>query len=152
MVLTQFRPDGPAELFSSIIDDPFFIDLATPQFVKWNRWFNGGRGTLDFCPAMNVIEREKEVIIELAAPGLSSKDFHIKIDGDLMIVSVEKDKEIEKETYQEFGYNNFRRTIDLPDTIDHEKEVKANYREGILFIVFQKRENGKKKMKQIEIS
>lgn len=68
MLLTKFRPDGPAKLFSSIIDDPFYTNLPTPKFVEWNRWFNEGRGELDFCPAMNVIVKEKVVKIELAAP------------------------------------------------------------------------------------
>ncbi len=39
------------------------------------------------APAINVLESEKDYIVELAAPGLSKEDFDVNInsDGDLTI-------------------------------------------------------------------
>jgi len=51
------------------------------------------------APAINVIETEKAYKVEVAAPGMTKEDFHIKIDEDnQLIVSMEKNKSTKKKT------------------------------------------------------
>ena len=50
------------------------------------------------APAINVLESEKDYIVELAAPGLSKEDFDVNInsDGDLTIKMEKKAEESEQ--------------------------------------------------------
>ena len=50
------------------------------------------------APAINVLESEKDYIVELAAPGLSKEDFDVNInsDGDLTIKMEKKARRASK--------------------------------------------------------
>ncbi|WP_298995488.1 Hsp20/alpha crystallin family protein [Flagellimonas sp. S174] len=104
-------------------------------------------------PAMNVKERQDDFEIELAAPGFDKKDFEITMKDDLLEVSAQKTKEETKEeeayTRQEFNYNSFRRSMQLPSAVDQSKEVKATYKDGILKMHLFKMEEAKEKPKRI---
>ena len=87
-------------------------------------------------PAMNVKEHDTDFEIELASPGFNKKDFEITMKDDVLEVSAEKSKEDEEKeddyTRKEFNYRSFRRSLQLPKTVDDTKEVKATYKNGIL--------------------
>ena len=53
------------------------------------------------APAINVLESEKDYIVELAAPGLSKEDFDVNInsDGDLTIKMEKKAEESEQKAH-----------------------------------------------------
>jgi HSP20 family protein len=106
-------------------------------------------------PAMNVREIDDYYLVELAAPGLTKKDFEITIDNGYLKIFVEKTskKEDENKEYarKEFNYNSFERTLLLPEDIIEEK-VKAKYENGILKFKLTKKEMPKKHpSKKIEI-
>jgi len=107
-------------------------------------------------PAMNVKEHENDFEIELASPGFEKKDFEITMKDDVLEVSAQKSKE-EKEkdddyTRKEFNYRSFRRSLQLPKTVDDSKDVKATYKNGILKLQLMKKEEAKRKVKRkIEI-
>lgn len=146
------------------------------SLVKSNKrrfpWMNGDNDKLwgledlfddDFfkmkrnLPAMNVKEHEDDFEIEFAAPGFSKGDFEVSIEDDILYVSAEKSSEdIEDDddfTRKEFSYSNFHRTLQLPKSVDVSKEVKANYKDGVLRLKLLKEKNaGKKKRKQIQVS
>ena len=86
-------------------------------------------------PAINVREIDDYYLVELAAPGLSKKDFEIIIDNGYLKIFVEKSSKMEdeKDNYsrREFEYNSFERSLLLPENIIEEK-VKAKYENGIL--------------------
>lgn len=107
-------------------------------------------------PAVNVSELENEFVIELAAPGLSKQDFHVKIEKDLLTISSEKSEQtVEGEgtrfTRKEFNYSSFTRSFHLPEGIktDH---IKGSYDNGVLKVSLPKdQELISKKIKQIDI-
>jgi len=86
-------------------------------------------------PAINVREIDDYYLVELAAPGLSKKDFEIIIDNGYLKIFVEKSSKMEDEkddySRREFEYNSFERSLLLPENIIEEK-VKAKYENGIL--------------------
>lgn len=138
--------------------DPFFADLFDSRrgLFNLNRLFNVDNGSFEF-PAINVKDNEKNVELELAAPGLSKDDFDITIDNDVLTISSEKEdkKEEEENGYmrKEFSYSSFSRSFSLPDSVDENKEVKATYHDGILKLVLQKREGIKPKSpKSVKVS
>lgn len=107
------------------------------------------------APAVNVSEEDMSYRIDVAVPGLSKKDFRIDLENDLLTISSDhqEKKEDKKQNYtrREFSYNNFKRSFQLPDTIDQEN-IKASHDAGILTIQLPKKEEVvQKTAKQIEI-
>lgn len=110
------------------------------------------RGT---APAVNVVEEEMAFRIEMAVPGLSRKDFRIDLENDVLTISSEQkeNKEDKKLNYmrKEFNYSTFKRSFQLPETVDQEN-IKASNDAGILTIqIPKKKEVVQKAAKQIEI-
>lgn len=106
-------------------------------------------------PAVNVVEEEKGYRIDVAVPGLSKKDFHIDLEDDVLTISSDQKegKEDKKHNYmrREFSYASFKRSFQLPETIDQEN-IKASHVDGILTIQLPKKEEVVEKApKQIEI-
>jgi len=104
-------------------------------------------------PAMNVKEHEKDFEIEFAAPGFSKKDFEVTINDNILNVCGEKKNENEEKqedyTRKEFSYNSFKRSLQLPKTVQTEQDVKATYKNGILKLNLQKKEEAKAKPKKV---
>ena len=126
--------------FSNLLDDIFNRDL--PSVFTSN--FNTGI-TL---PKVNIKETADAFIVEMAVPGLNKSDFHIDLDNQILSISTEKKEEKKhlKENYtrREFGYSSFKRTFNLPESINDEK-INANYKDGILSILLPKKEEAKQK-------
>jgi HSP20 family protein len=133
---------------STWLDDIFNRDL--PSVFTSN--FNTGI-TL---PKVNIKETADAFMVEVAVPGLKKSDFHIDIDNQLLSISTERKEESEHEeenyTRREFGYASFKRTFNLPESVNDEK-INATYENGILNIVLPKKEEAKRKpARSIKIS
>jgi HSP20 family protein len=130
-------------LFPSLFDDflrpsPFLgsslfdVDFDTlPARVGFN------------VPSANITESEKEYLIELAAPGLTKKDFKVEMDNDVLTISAEK-KEEKKEgnggySRREYSYNSFSRSFTLPENCKSDK-IDAKYEDGVLKLTLPKKE------------
>ena len=108
-------------------------------------------------PAINVIERDNEYEVEVAAPGMTKDDFKINLTQDNeLVISLEKKtekggdenkecnkKECTKKHGQylrhEFSYTTFRQSFTLPETVDAEK-ISAKMEHGVLKIELPKKE------------
>jgi len=106
-------------------------------------------------PSVNVIEKTDQYIIEVAAPGISKKDFNINLEKDVLHVSTEKvkvnDEDSEKWIRKEFNYRGFERSFTLPETINTDK-ISAKHNNGILYINIPKKEQAiEKAPRAIEI-
>jgi HSP20 family protein len=113
-----------------------------------DRFFNSfntasGKG---ITPAVNVVEDEKEFRIEVAVPGLSKEDFNIEVEEDVLTISSVKKESNEKTdekrpqyTRREFNYSAFKRSFQLPETIDQE-QIKASHDAGIVSVQLPKKE------------
>jgi HSP20 family protein len=136
--------------FPSIFDRFFNNDL-----MDWN--LSNFSSTNTSLPAVNVKENDNEFSIEVAAPGLTKKDFNIHFHNNVLTISSEKknEKEEKKENYtrREFSYQSFQRSFTVAEnTVDSDK-IAAKYAEGILTITLPKREEVKPKpLKEIKIS
>ncbi len=106
-------------------------------------------------PAVNIIEDDKGVEIDVAAPGLKKDDFDIKIEDNILTVSVHKEEKKldEGANYikKEFGYESFQRSFTLPDNIFNTEKVEAKYQDGVLKIYIPKLEEQQKKVKKISV-
>ena len=131
----------------------FFSDF----FDDDDRWltFNGD-GWTSKIPAANIQEKDAEYVIELAAPGMEKKDFHVDVENGNLCISSEKKSETKEEdngyTRKEFGYSSFSRSFALPDNVNEDK-IKASYKDGILSLALPKKEGAESiPKKEIKIS
>jgi HSP20 family protein len=118
---------GSGSWLSNFIDNDRFFDS------DWLKKMN--------MPAVNVHETDKSYELELAAPGLSKKDFKITAEEGILTVSSEKKEEKEQKekdyTRKEFEYSSFSRSFTLPQNIN-EEDIKATYEDGILKLTIAK--------------
>lgn len=135
--------------FPSIFDRFLNSDL-----MDWNN-SNFSR-TNTSLPAVNVKETENEFTIEVAAPGMTKKDFNISFHNNVLTISSEKKEEKEDKgdnyTRREFAYQSFQRSFTVADNAVDSDKITAKYNDGILFIHLPKREEVKPKpLKEIKI-
>lgn len=103
-----------------------------------NEWMLKANAT---APSINVVEDDKNFIVELAAPGMTKEDFEIHLDenGDLVInmekkvENKEQDNKNRKYLRREFSYTKYQQTLALPENVKKE-EISANVKDGILNI------------------
>ncbi len=126
----------------------FFDDFITKDLFDWTDKNFAGLGSN--LPSVNLKETDTNIEIELAAPGMKREDFKVEIDNDMLMISSEKEEEKEevgkKENYirKEFNYQSFYRAFSLPETAN-ENKIDANYKDGILHVVIEKKEGAKKR-------
>ena len=98
-------------------------------------------------PSVNIIETNDDFKIELAAPGLTKKDFKIDLENEVLTISTEKKSE-EKEdtktnyTRREFDFTKFKRSFTLSEVIDNQS-ISAKYANGVLIVTLSKKEEAK---------
>lgn len=93
-------------------------------------------------PGANVFETKENYRLELTVPGLQKKDISIKLENRVLTVSANKETKLaegEKVNRREYNFSKFKRSFNLPDSVDT-TEVKAGYRNGILIIKLGKKE------------
>jgi len=127
--IAKIKPATLSSLF-----DPFFRrDI--------NDWF--GRDFMDTTPGVNISETNGSYHVELAAPGLKKEDFNIKVDGEMITISSEKEteKKTEDKNYyrREYNYSSFSRSFNLPVEVNQEK-ITASYTDGVLKLELPKKE------------
>lgn len=129
---------------NQIIDG--FINSTIGDFV--------GSDFVTSHPRVNIVEKENELILNLAAPGLSKSEFNISLEKNTLTISAnrnEQENEIAKYTRREFNYASFKRSFNLPELIDASK-INASYENGILIVKLPKLEEAIVRNKTIEIS
>ena len=118
-------PASPFRLF-----EDFFNDWAF-------RSVEGRRAADTWTPAVDVVEKEGNLHLMAALPGLNEKDIELKIEGQVLTIKGER-KSQESEGYayhqQESYYGAFSRSFTLPDSTDLDS-IKADYKNGILSIL-----------------
>ena len=90
---------------------------------------------------LDVIDRDKELVVRAELPGVEKEDVKVEISGDRLMIEAERkfEEEIEKENFyrHELGYGSLMRTVALPEEVDADN-VLAELKEGILTIKLPK--------------
>lgn len=129
--------------FPMLFDDFFNRDL-----MNWRT--NNFSDTNTTIPAVNIKETAENYAVEVAAPGMTKKDFKVELDGNVLTISSEKtnrETENEGERYarREFSYQAFQRSFTLQkDVVDIDK-IEAKYENGLLLLLIPKKEEAKQK-------
>ncbi len=150
MLLTRRNSDWLPDVFNDFFDTDFMPRVSAT------------------APAINVIEKDNEYDVELAAPGTTKDDFKVSIDADNNLV-IDLEKKTEKSDKdkaskgddkknegrylrREFNYTKFHQSLILPDDVETDK-IGANVSNGVLKVVLPKKstQEMKKNNKVIEI-
>jgi len=142
--------------------EPLFRGWLTDDFEKLFEEFLGRHrlpaaagetATVDFMPAIDVVEREGEFLVKAELPGIDAKDIDITVVGEALRIRGEKkfEKEEKKENYYatERSYGSFLRTIPLGVEVDADK-IEAKLVKGVLEVTIPK--VAAAKAKKIEIT
>ena len=122
----ELMPAFPNWMENFMRDDDFFAN-------RWTREMT--------VPAVNVKETDKEFMLEVAAPGMKKDDFKVEVkEGNLYLsaeTKMEKEEKSENYTRREFSFSSFNRSFWLPENVKAD-DIKATYKDGILFISLPK--------------
>ncbi len=117
-------------LFDRFFGEPLFL-------TRWPEKEEFGRGW-----GMEVKETEKEVVVEVEAPGFEPGDFDVRLsDGTLWITAEHAEKKEGKEEEVK-SERRLERYLTLPVGVDPEK-VAARYHNGLLELRFTRKEEAK---------
>ena len=123
--------------------DSFFEDFARPV---------AGRFVRDAHPAIDVSENESGYLLKAELPGLTEKDFEVKVDGNLLTLASKQESEekADKNSYvvHERSVSSFTRSFVLPKDVDVDA-ITANFKNGLLTLTISKSEAAQPK--QIEV-
>ncbi len=146
MTLARRTETGMPSLFDRIFNG---------DLMDWGMSnFSGPNSTL---PAVNVRETNDDYILEVAAPGMTKKDFKINYQNNLLTISSEREEKNEDKSdgysRREFSYTSFQRSFTVPGNEVDSDKITATYADGILHVKIPKREEVKPKpAREIKIS
>jgi HSP20 family protein len=104
-------------------------------------------------PSLDVIERDDEVVVRAALPGVSKDDLEVSVSGTLLTLrggAKEKKKEEEGEYYRaEIPHGPFERTLALPAEVD-ESKARAAMKDGMLELTLPKLDKAKRRRIRID--
>ncbi|MCP4439105.1 MAG: Hsp20/alpha crystallin family protein [Aureispira sp.] len=139
---------------------PFGIDLdniaqSIDDFInntKINDIF--GSDCTAKSPAVNVIEFEDHLELEVAAPGLDKSDFNLSVEGDMLTIEATGEAKTYSDNVKikrkEFNYSTFKRTFRLTDSFDAQR-ISAKYKKGILLVTVPRKKDEQKDTINIEV-
>eukprot|EP01155_Anaeramoeba_flamelloides_P008875 Anaeramoba_flamelloidesa1337_303.p1 GENE.a1337_303~~a1337_303.p1 ORF type:complete len:138 (+),score=20.80 a1337_303:68-481(+) len=97
-------------------------------------------------PSVNIIDNEKNFVLEVAAPGIDKNEFSIKVENNVLTISheekEEKEEKSENYTRREINSGSFCRSFTLPKNIKLD-DINADYNQGILKVTLPKNEEVK---------
>lgn len=106
-----------------------------------------------WLPAVDVFEKEDQLVIKAELPGMDKKDISLDFkDGVLTLSGVRKsENEVKEDNFyrREMSYGRFIRSFNLPADSDTEK-IKAEFQNGLLTIEVPKPE--RHQPKQIKVN
>jgi len=90
---------------------------------------------------LDLVDRDKELIVRAELPGVEKDDVKVTISGDRLLIEAEREfeEEDEREDFyrHELGYGRLMRTVALPVEVDPEN-IHAELKEGILKVTLPK--------------
>ncbi|MFC1748939.1 Hsp20/alpha crystallin family protein [Pseudomonadota bacterium] len=123
---------------------PFHLRSSWPDFKPA---FEGR------TPKVDVIDRDKEVVVKAELPGVSKDDLEVTVSDDTLTIKAStKHEEVKEEgeyRHRELSTGEFVRTLRLPANVNTSDTV-ANFKDGLLELTLPKIEETKRRNIKIE--
>lgn len=130
-MLVRWSPLSPSRDVNSLFNEFFGSETLRNPFLS---------------PATDVHEEDDAFVVKTEIPGMKAEDVKIAVEGDHLVISGEKRREIEKNdaTYHhsERSYGSFERRLTLTKRVDRDK-IEASYKDGVLTVRVPKAEEVK---------
>jgi HSP20 family protein len=150
MALIRFRPFAQ-DLSRDLTDIQTQMNRLFDNFV--GQPASSGMAERVWAPAADMYETKNEIVIVAELPGLSEKDIHLSITGDLLTIQGERqwggEAKDASHYRRERWFGKFERSFSLPMPVDS-GQVKATYRDGVLTVKLPKVEEIKPREIKIE--
>jgi HSP20 family protein len=108
-----------------------------------------------WSPALDVFQDKDHVFVKCELPGMKKEDINISLHENTLTIAGERKQEREVkegETYRSERYfGRFHRSVTVPVPVQT-KDVKAQYKDGILAITLAKAEEAKPKQIEVQVS
>jgi len=105
-------------------------------------------------PLVDLTENEKEVKVTIELPGVDKRDIDVRVKGNMLVIksTINKSKQKDNDNilYKERSYQQYYRTVPLPDYVD-DKHINAKYNNGILEVTLPKLKKDKKEAGKIQV-
>ena len=126
-------------------DPVFFEDFINNLF---------GSNIYNDIPPYNIVDNDKEFLIEFSVPGFDKKDFLLEVEENNLKVSKLSSKNNKPEINffkRQFNYSQFEKNFTIPEEVSIEK-INSKYENGILKIFLPKiKEFKQTKIKSIQV-
>lgn len=125
-----------------------------PYARRWGMppWLEEWAGRMQ-PPAVDIIERDTEVVVRAAVPGVKKEELELSLTEDTITLKgrVAREEREEKAEYcrSEIFRGDFSRTVGLPAAVDAE-QAKASFQDGMLEVVVPKKQPVARKTIPIE--
>ena len=129
----------------------FFDEDYSPTILNNLFQFPTFNTTSMIRPIHDIIENEKEYVVDVQLAGIKKEDISIAVEKNVLTIKAERKKIDDlkynrKESYVGMYYKSFT----LPDSVD-EENICASLNDGVLNITIPKLEDAKLGKRQIEI-
>lgn len=131
----DFWSRSPLATFRTEMDRLFDRFLAGSETA-----FGPGRWG-DWAPSLDITETEKDVTVRAEVPGVDPKELEITVSGQVLTLAGQKKEFTEHKGenfhHSERRFGSFRRSIQLPASVDSEK-ISAEHKNGVVTIKLHK--------------
>lgn len=124
-----------------VFEDFFERGLKQPLRADWAQWPDLAK-LLPQTPAIDVVDREKEVVVRAQLPGFKKSDLDVSIAERTLTIkgATREEQKEERDNYfhQEIRTGSVNRSVLLPADVDAGK-AQATYKDGVLELTLPKR-------------
>lgn len=146
MLPINYKRPTTVSFFSDFFDEDYTPAILNNLFQSPT--FNT---TSIMRPIQDIIENDKEYIVELQLAGIKKEDISIDVEKNVLTIKAER-KKIEDLKYnrKESYAGKYMKSFTLPDSVD-EENIGASLNDGVLIVTIPKLEDAKLSKRQIEI-
>jgi len=131
------------------------FDNLFEGFFRPMRWTDEETASQGLAPALDVVERNGDFVVKAELPGVKKEDIDVSVENGVLTITAEsksehEEKEGDRVIRQERRYGRYVRSLRLGKAVD-EKQVKANYKDGVLELTLPKAEEVKPKKISVNV-
>jgi len=126
-------------------------DLIPESFFELSPIFDHSHLDLNANSGLSVYEKDNEIIVEAALPGIHPEDAEVTLDKGILSIQAQKEqtKEDKEKKYYRKASSVFSYRVALPCHADENVEPEAHFENGMMKVHFKK--VGGKEPKKIHV-
>ena len=131
-------------MFQRLWQNPFQHDKTSDLFSS---------ASFGNMPNMDVIDRDKEILVKAELPGFDKKDLDISISNRQLVIKANSCEETKEENgdylKREISTNQIYRSVLLPAEVDDSK-VKTSFKNGVLELTIPKHKDAHRRRIEVK--